>query len=72
MGIPPENSGTIDRRTGLADGLVVPEADRDVNKGPIYYIKKKSIDAIPVMNEDGSPAEVAADDENNINNTDKQ
>ena len=68
VGIPPETSGVIDRRTGLADGLAVPEADREVNKNPIYYVKRKSISAIPVMNEDGTPV-IAADDNNN---TDKQ
>ena len=66
MGIPPDVSGTFDRRTGLADGLVVPEADRDANKDPIYYVKKNSIYAIPVMHEDGSPvvASAAATDRN--------
>ena len=70
VGIPPENSGVIDRRTGLADGFVVPEADREVNKDPIYFVKRKSICAIPVMNEDGTL--IVADADANDNNTDKQ
>ena len=35
----------------------MPEADRDVNEDPIYYIKKMSIHGIPIVNEDGTPAD---------------
>ena len=46
-----------DPRTGFAEGQAVPEADRDVNKDPIYHIKKMSIQGIPIVNEDGTPAD---------------
>ena len=42
-----------DRETGLAQGLAVPEADRDVFKKPIYFSVKESVFAIPVKNEEG-------------------
>ena len=56
MGIPPNVNGDVDQR-GFAEGQAVPEADRDVNEDPIYYIKKMSIHGIPIVNEDGTPAD---------------
>ena len=37
--------------------MVIPEADRDVKKGHIYYEKKRAIAAIPVIDEDGKTVE---------------
>ena len=56
VGIPPNVDGSVDQR-GFAEGQAVPEADRDVNKDPIYHIKKMSIHGIPIVNEDGTPAD---------------
>ena len=37
--------------------MAVPEADRDVNKDPIYYQKKNAIFAIPLVDEEGNEVE---------------
>lgn len=53
VGLPPNFTHTIDR-TGQADGVAVPEADREVNKKPIYFEKRKAIQAIPLIDEEGN------------------
>ena len=44
---------SYDRRTGMAAGLAVPEADRDVFKKPMHYIMKEAIQGIPFKDENG-------------------
>lgn len=43
----------MDRETGLAQGVTVPEADRDKNSNPIYFVKKASIPGIPIVDSEG-------------------
>ena len=45
---------SYDRRTGMASGEAVPEADRDVFKKPIHYSIKEAIQGIPFKDEDGN------------------
>eukprot|EP00353_Schmidingerella_taraikaensis_P010902 CAMPEP_0185574696 /NCGR_PEP_ID=MMETSP0434-20130131/6097_1 /TAXON_ID=626734 ORGANISM="Favella taraikaensis, Strain Fe Narragansett Bay" /NCGR_SAMPLE_ID=MMETSP0434 /ASSEMBLY_ACC=CAM_ASM_000379 /LENGTH=74 /DNA_ID=CAMNT_0028191351 /DNA_START=1814 /DNA_END=2038 /DNA_ORIENTATION=+ len=61
VGLTPEAPMSYDRRTGLAQGLAVPEADRDVFKKPIHYSMKEAILAIPVKDENGE--EIVEDEE---------
>ena len=63
VGIPLEGSAVIDRHTGVGEGMAVPEADRDVNKQPIYYEKKKAIPAFPIVDEEGKEVEDEVDPE---------
>ena len=44
----------IDRSTGMSQGVAVPEADRDKNKGPIYHQKKTAVEAIPIVDSEGN------------------
>jgi len=43
----------MNRETGLAQGVAVPEADRDKNRDPIYFVKKTAIPGIPLIDSDG-------------------
>ena len=61
VGMQPEMPMTYDRRTGMALGLIVPEADRDVFKKPIHYSIKEAIQAIPFKDENGE--EIAEGDD---------
>lgn len=45
--------------------MAVPEADRGVNKLPIYFEKKKAIAAIPVIDEDGEEVHLSRDENEN-------
>lgn len=53
VGVPPMSSLAIDSETGLADGIAVPEADRDVNTRPICLVRRHSIPAHPVVDAQG-------------------
>ena len=47
VGTPLEIDATLDRVTGLSNGLTIPEADRGVHKGHLSVLKHKSIQGIP-------------------------
>ncbi len=49
----PDTPTVYNRETGLAQGVAVPEADRDVFKKPIHLSVRKSVPGIPLINEDG-------------------
>ena len=53
VGMAPDAPMTYDRRTGEAEGLAVPEADREVFKKPIHFRLKEAIQAIPYKDENG-------------------
>ena len=38
----------------MSEGLAVPEADRAINKAPIYNKKKTAIPGIPMIDEEGA------------------
>lgn len=53
VGLHPDAPDCQDHETGLALGLEVPEADRNVFKEPMSHLKRKSIPALPFKNENG-------------------
>lgn len=53
MGLPLSVPSVINRVTGLAQGVAVPEADRDKNLDPIYFVKKAAIPGIPLIDSNG-------------------
>ena len=52
VGLAPDTPMTYDRRTGLADGHTIPEADRDVYSKPLHFSMKNAVEGIPVQHDD--------------------
>ena len=50
VGVPVEIDHRLNRETGQANGLAVPEADRGVFKNKLALLKRRSIEAIPIDN----------------------
>ena len=50
VGVPVEIDHRLNRETGQANGLAVPEADRGVFKKKLALLKRRSIEAIPIDN----------------------
>ena len=57
VGLPLDLPCSIDAKSTIKHGMAIPEADRDVKKGHIYYDKRRAIAAIPVIDEDGKKVE---------------
>ena len=54
VGLTPDTPMSYDRRSGMAQGEAVPEADRDTFKKPIHFSIKEAIEGIPFKDEDGN------------------
>ena len=48
-------------RTEIVESVSVPEADRKVHRQPLYFIRRAAIQAIPVVDADGSETNSKAD-----------
>ena len=51
VGLAPDTPVIYDRRTGLAEGHTVPEADREVFQKPLHFSMKIAVEGIPVQND---------------------
>ena len=56
VGLQPDAPSFIDEHERMAEGIAVPEADRELNKAPIFKLKQSAIFAIPVEDGDQSGA----------------